>query len=100
MVGNSNFISLPQLITKTIDMKEIKLRLMAAITETMPKDEDGKIKDRLLHSDLIIAVNEALSIGSVVGQSEQLKCYHENHEWKSDGYGGNLKYCNDCKCYV
>jgi hypothetical protein len=23
-VGNSNFISLPQLITKTIDMKEIK----------------------------------------------------------------------------
>ena len=28
------------------------------------------------------------------------KCYHENHEWKSDGDGGNLKYCNDCKGYV
>ncbi len=28
------------------------------------------------------------------------KCYHYNHEWKSDGQGGNMKYCNDCKCYV
>jgi len=43
-------------------MKELELKLMAVITETMPKGEDGKIKDRLLHSDLIIAVNEALRI--------------------------------------
>ena len=28
------------------------------------------------------------------------KCYHYNHEWKSDNDGGVLKYCNDCKCYV
>jgi len=41
-------------------MKEVELKLMSVITETMPKGEDGKIKDRLLHSDLIIVVNEAL----------------------------------------
>lgn len=41
-----------------------------------------------------------LSLGDVSGRSEQLKCYHYNYEWKSDGQGGNLKYCNDCKCYV
>lgn len=45
-------------------------------------------------------LKQALRIGNVVGQSEQLKCYHENHEWKSDGDGGNFKYCNYCKCYV
>ncbi len=43
-------------------MKELELKLTEVITETMPKGEDGKIKDRLLHSDLIVAVNEALRI--------------------------------------
>jgi hypothetical protein len=28
------------------------------------------------------------------------KCYHYDHEWKSDCDGGIIKYCNDCKCYV
>lgn len=46
------------------------------------------------------AYDEILLLFNVVGQSEQLKCYHENHEWRSDGDGGNLKYCNDCKGYV
>jgi hypothetical protein len=47
-------------------MKELELKLMAVITETMPKDKNGKIENRLLHSDLIIAVSEALHIHGVV----------------------------------
>lgn len=43
-------------------------------------------------------------IGSVLlrlsGVVSTSKCYHYDHEWKSDGSGGLLKYCNDCKCYV
>jgi hypothetical protein len=49
--------------------------------------------------DLLKALEELLQ-PAVSGRSEQLKCYHYNYEWKSDGQGGNLKYCNDCKCYV
>ena len=52
--------------------------------------------------ETISDIDQALQLlqPDVVGQSEQLKCYHYDHEWKSDGDGGNLKYCNDCKCYV
>lgn len=46
-------------------MKELEIKLMAVITETMPRDEDGKIQDKLLHSDLIVAVTEALRIYDV-----------------------------------
>jgi len=54
--------------------------------------------------------DEAIAIAEKKAQDEldcakidevyEYKCYHENHEWKSDGDGGNLKYCNDCKGYV
>lgn len=46
------------------------------------------------------ARQQVLDLFAVSGRSELLKCYHYDHEWKSDGQGGNLKYCNDCKCYV
>jgi hypothetical protein len=66
------------------------------------KEEIYKICTQL--NDGQIAVTQAqeqlLLLFSVSGRSEQLKCYHYNYEWKSDGQGGNLKYCNDCKCYV
>ena len=45
-------------------------------------------------------IYQGLIVRDVSRRSELLKCYHYNHEWKSDGQCGNLKYCNDCKCYV
>lgn len=72
---------------------------------SMPSNENERI-----HKAETAAYNQAIndvielvkncSIPNVSGRSEQLKCYHYDHEWKSDGQGGNLKYCNDCKCYV
>jgi len=53
-------------------MKELEIKLMVVITETMPRGEDGKIQDRLLHSDLIVAVTEALRIYDVSRRSELL----------------------------
>jgi hypothetical protein len=43
---------------------------------------------------------EYLEIHGFNGQIDHSKCYHYNHEWKSDGEGGMFKYCNDCKCHV
>lgn len=64
-------------------------------------------KDRFIiglgNIDQIIAeIDQALQLKQtgVVWRSEQLKCYHDNHEWKSDGEGGFFKYCKDCKDYV
>lgn len=46
--------------------------------------------------------NKVLELESELGRLHQniIKCHHYHYEWKSDGQGGNLKYCNDCKSYV
>jgi hypothetical protein len=67
-------------------MKELEIKLMAVITETMPKGEDGKIQDRLLHSDLIVAVTEALRIYDVSSllKAEREATKEEIREWLRD----------------
>ena len=64
-------------------MKELEIKLMAVITETMPRDEDGKIQDRLLHSDLIVVVTEALRIYDVSSllKAEREATKEEIREW-------------------
>lgn len=72
-------------------MKELEIKLMAVITETMPKDEDGKIQDRLLHSDLIVAVTEALRIYDVSSllKAEREATKEEIREWlRSEDFDG------------
>lgn len=52
-------------------MKSLENVVIGAITTQMPRDENGEIIDKFLHSDLINAVNQAFSLYNVVGRSEQ-----------------------------
>jgi hypothetical protein len=80
-------------------MKETKEQILKRMEYTMPFQLPERIKPYILEA-MQIYTDQQLAIQHVSGRSELLKCYHYDHEWKSDGQGGNLKYCNDCKCYV
>lgn len=62
---------------------EIKIRL----EKILFRNEQRKV-NKLIPADI-------LDIKNIIKQLSI--CYHLDHEWKSDGDGGLLKYCNDCK---
>lgn len=77
-----------------MDKKEVASRLQEILNRNNDRKVNKLMPEDIRQLNICIA---ALTIPVVAGTS---KCYHYNHEWQSDGDGGILKYCNDCKGYV
>lgn len=95
---NSSELDSPKIICDTYDLAYPKANLFI-------KNADEKFKNIInnLTDDELETLRDRFAdfyMQSTKNLNNDTKCYHYNHEWKSNGQGGNLKYCNDCKCYV
>lgn len=62
---------------------DLKSKIVKAITEVMPKDKDGNIKDKCLHSDIVVAVQQVKNIDSI----GLVSIPFEHLEWCMKKYG-------------